>query len=100
MWKRYLLAAFLVAPGASAALAYGGDTHYYLRFASALETCFTWGEAHLIASADYLVDKNRTTTAEKQPFEKYNKVNWHAFSRPRERFNELWERVLAEQNDP
>jgi len=82
----------------SPALAYGGDTHYYLRFVSALETCFTWDEAHLLASADYLVDKNRTTTAEKQPFKTHNKINWHAFSRSRERFNELWERVLAEKD--
>ena len=80
------------------ALSYGGDTHYYLRFLSALETCFTWDEAHLLASADYLVDKNRTTTAEKQPFKTHNKINWHAFSRSRERFNELWERVLAEKD--
>jgi hypothetical protein len=80
-------------------LGYGGDTHYYLRFASALEACFDWDEAHLIASADYLVDKNRSTTAEKQPFQKYNKIHWHAFGRDEERFNELWERVLAE-TDP
>ena len=48
-------------------------------FATALEACFDWDEAHLIASADYLVDKNRTTTAEKHPFKKHNKINWHAF---------------------
>ncbi len=78
---------------------YAGDTHYYLRFATALEACFNWDEAHLIASADYLVDKNRTTTAEKHPFKTHNKINWHAFNRNEERFNALWERVLAE-NDP
>lgn len=77
---------------------YAGDTHYYLRFASALEACFSWDEAHLIASADLMLDKNRTTVAEKHPFKKYNKLNWHAFSRDQERFNELWERVLHEKN--
>jgi len=77
---------------------YAGDTHYYLRFASALETCFSWDEAHLIASADLMLDKNRTTVAEKHPFKKHNKVYWHTFSRDQERFNELWERVLAEED--
>ncbi len=90
--------AILLSAWAPRAWAYGGDTHYYLRFASALDTCFDWDEAHLIASADYLVDKNRTTTAEKHPLKKHNKINWHAFSRNQERFNELWERVLQEQN--
>ena len=66
--------------------------------AEALEACFTWDEAHLIASADYLVDKNRTTTAEKQPLKTHNKINWHAFGRNEERFNVLWERVLEEQD--
>lgn len=75
---------------------YAGDTHYYLRFAAALTTCFDWREAHLIASADCLVDKNRTTTAEKQPFKKYNKIHWHAFGKNQERFNELRERVIDE----
>jgi hypothetical protein len=77
---------------------YSGDTHYYLRFATALEACFDWDEAHLIASAEYLVDKNRTTTAEKQPFQTQNKINWHAFGGIEDRFNELWERALSEQD--
>ncbi|MCZ6779050.1 MAG: hypothetical protein O7F16_08775, partial [Acidobacteria bacterium] len=82
----------------SEARGYGGDTHYYLRFATALEVCFTWDEAHLIASADYMLDKNRATTAEKHPFKKHNKINWHAFGGNEERFNELWERVLNEKD--
>ena len=86
---------FLCVPPVSG---YGGDTHYYLHFAAALDTCFDWDEAHLIASADYLLDKNRTTTAEKHPFKQHNKINWHAFGRPEERFNELWERVINEQD--
>ena len=77
---------------------YGGDTHYYLCFASALGACFDWDEAHLIASANYLIDKNRTTTAEKHPFKTHNKINWHAFGRDEERFNALWERVLIEKD--
>jgi hypothetical protein len=91
------LAALLLGP--PAAHGYGGDTHYYLRFALALEACFDWDEAHVIASADYLIDKNRSTTAEKHPFQEHNKINWHAFNRNEERFNELWERVLVE-DDP
>lgn len=92
--------ALLLLLGSSGGLsAYGGDTHYYLRFASALETCFDWDEAHLIASADYMVDKNRATTSEKDPFKRANKINWHAFGHSEERFNELWERVVDE-TDP
>ena len=91
-----LVVVLFMASAPSRVGAYGGDTHYYLRFAKALEACFTWDEAHLIASADYLVDKNRTTTAEKQPFKTHNKINWHAFSRDEDRFNVLWERVIAE----
>jgi hypothetical protein len=63
-----------------------------------LETCFNWDEAHVIASADLMLDKNRSTVAEKHPFKKHNKVYWHAFSRDQERFNELWERVLTEKD--
>jgi hypothetical protein len=94
-----MLGVLLVVFSATCALGYGGDTHYYLHFATALETCFTWDEAHVIASSDYLVDKNRTTTAEKHPLKKHNKINWHAFSRDQERFNVLWERVLKEQDE-
>jgi len=96
--KKALLSILLVAASSPLAWGYAGDTHYYLRFASALEACFNWDEAHLIASADLMLDKNRSTVAEKHPFKKYNKVYWHAFSRDQERFSELWERVLREQD--
>lgn len=96
--SRAILSILLLAACAPLAWGYAGDTHYYLRFAAALETCFNWDEAHLIASADLMLDKNRSTVAEKHPFKKYNKVNWHAFSRDQERFSELWERVLREQD--
>ena len=84
----------LVVP--TSALGYGGDTHYYLSFSSSLAACFDWDEAHLIASANYLVDKNGSTTAEKHPLQTHNKINWHAFGKDEERFNALWESVLAE----
>ncbi len=98
--SRTLTVALLFATGGAASVSwgYGGDTHYYLRIATALETCFDWDESHLIASADYLVDKNRTTTSEKHPFKQYNKINWHAFGHDEARFNALWERVLTEQD--
>ena len=48
--RTLLLAIGLALAAAPALLAYGGDTHYYLRFATALETCFDWDEAHLIAA--------------------------------------------------
>jgi len=79
-----------------AAGAYAGDTHYYVRFASALLAGFEWDEAHLIASADLMIDRNRATHAEKNPTRTHNKLNWHAFERDEARFLELWERVLAE----
>jgi hypothetical protein len=94
----FLSVLFLVLVASPPASAYGGDTHYYMRFAIALETCFDWDEAHLIASADYLVDKNRATTAEKHPLKQYNKIHWHAFGHNEERYNFLWERVLAEKD--
>jgi hypothetical protein len=96
--RRAVLCGVLLAASSPLVWGYAGDTHYYLRFASALETCFNWDEAHLIASADLMLDKNRSTVAEKHPFKKHNKVYWHAFSRNQERFNELWERVLAEKD--
>ena len=96
--RRALLGVLLMVASSPCIWGYAGDTHYYLRFGSALETCFSWDEAHLIASADLMLDKNRTTVAEKHPFKKYNKVYWHAFSRNQERFNELWERVLTEED--
>jgi len=79
--------------------AYAGDTHYYLRFATALLAGFDWEEAHLIASADYMIDRNRSTHAEKNPAQRHNKANWHAFQRSESRYFELWERVLGE-SDP
>jgi hypothetical protein len=82
----------------SLAHGYSGDVHYYLTFATSLAACFDWDEAHLIASANYLVDKNRATTAEKHPLQTHNKINWHAFDRNEERFNALWERALAEED--
>lgn len=74
------------------------DTHYTLTFAMALTTCFDWDEAHLIASADAMIDRNRTTKAESNPLRKWAKVNWHAFGHSGERYHELWERVLAERD--
>jgi endonuclease/exonuclease/phosphatase family metal-dependent hydrolase len=72
------------------------DTHYHLTFAAALATCFDWEEAHLIASADYMVDRNKTTKAESNPLSKSSKRNWHAFGHSTTRYNELWARVLDE----
>ena len=99
MFMRPIVLALSLAAWATGAWGYAGDTHYYLTFGMALETCFDWDEAHLLASADFLVDKNRTTTAEKHPVKKYNKINWHAFGSDQERFNALWERVLAEKDE-
>ena len=96
--RRALLGVLLMVASSPCIWGYAGDTHYYLRFGSALETCFSWDEAHLIASADLMLDKNRTTVAEKHPFKKYNKVYWHAFSHDQARFNELWKRVLTEED--
>jgi hypothetical protein len=97
-WRAAALCAVLLFLAPAPAWSYGGDTHYYLCYANALAACFDWDEAHLIASANYLIDKNRTTTAEKHPFKTHNKINWHAFGRDEERFNALWERVLAEED--
>ena len=93
-----LVVAVLLVVTSTQAFGYGGDTHYYLHFGIALEACFDWDEAHLIASANYLVDKNRTTTSEKHPFSRQCKIAWHAFGGSEERFNALWERVLAEKD--
>ncbi len=93
-----LVAAVLLMVTSTQAFGYGGDTHYYLHFGIALEACFDWDEAHLIASANYLIDKNRTTTSEKHPLSRQSKIDWHAFGGNEERFNTLWERVLAEKD--
>ena len=94
--RHLFLAAVVLAALSPQCFAYSGDSHYYLRFAMALETCYTWDEAHLIASGDWMLDQNRTTVAEMHPFSKKNKINWHAFGHPEERFNELWVRVMSE----
>jgi hypothetical protein len=84
------------APHASA---FERDTHYYGTFALALTTCFDFEEAHLIASADWMVDGNRTTVAEHSPVKRHNKIAWHAFGHSSERYHELWRRVVGE-TDP
>ncbi len=98
MLKRLLLTVLILFSFSAIAGAYAGDTHYYLRFSTALLAGFDWDEAHLIASADYMIDRNRSTHAEKNPLQKHNKANWHAFQRSEERFLELWERVLSEED--
>jgi hypothetical protein len=80
------------------ARAYTRETHYYLRFGLALATCFDYDEAHLIASGDWMMDGNLSTHAEPTPFQKRNKVGFHAFGHSDARFNELWARARAEQD--
>jgi hypothetical protein len=77
--------------------AFERDTHYYLTFALSLSTCFDWDDAHIVASADWMMDGNRTTVAEMNPLRKRNKRGWHAFGHSQERYNELWQRVVSEQ---
>ena len=79
-------------------LAFERDTHYYLRFALSLATCFNWQEAHIISSADWGMDENLSTSAEKNPLKTNNKVQWHAFGHSDKRFRELWIRSIAEKN--
>jgi hypothetical protein len=74
------------------------DTHYYLTYGAALFTCFDWDEAHIIASADVMIDRNKTTRAEMSLTKKKNKRAWHAFGHSEERLNVLWQRVLDEEN--
>jgi hypothetical protein len=95
-YKRYYALAFLLLPGISAG--YALDSHYQLRFGLSLSTCFDWDEAHLIASADWNLDANGATHAEMHPFQKRNKINWHAFGHSDKRFNELWLRSAAEKD--
>ena len=53
-----IIAALLIAFSAEVG-AFEKDTHYVLTFGLSLGTCFDWDEAHLIASADYMLDANR-----------------------------------------
>ena len=39
-----------------------------------LSTCFNWEEAHLIANANFMVDRNKTTKAESGSVARQNKV--------------------------
>jgi hypothetical protein len=78
--------------------AFEKDTHYVLTFGLALGTCFDWNEAYLIASADYMLDANRTTVGEMNPFRRHNKRNWHAFGHDEERLNQLWFRAVREKH--
>lgn len=83
----------LLPPTASA---YNMDSHYYLRYALSLTTCFDWEEAHVIASGDWGLDENGTTHAEMHPLQRQNKLQWHAFGHSDQRFNELWLRSTQE----
>lgn len=80
------------------ASAFERDSHYYLRFGLALTTCFNWEESHLIASGDWGMDENRVTTAEMNPIQRKNKIQWHAFGHSDERFHELWQRSREEKD--
>jgi hypothetical protein len=42
------------------------------------------------------MDENRATHAEMNPFQRKNKIQWHAFGHRDERFHELWQRSLDE----
>ena len=102
MFSKWLIAglAALVGFGAPGlANAFERDTHYYATFALALTSCFDWREAHLIASADVMVDGSRGTVAELDPASRHNKAAWHAFGHSAERYYELWERVGLEERE-
>ena len=95
---RHLLA---IASGALLAVsgpvcAYEIDTHYHLRFALAMSTCFDWHEAHLIASGDWAMDENASTHAEMNPVQIRNKIDFHAFGHSDARFKKLWVRSRTE----
>ncbi len=81
-------------PGVS--LAYELDSHYSLRFALSLTTCFNWDEAHLIASGDWGMDENGSTHAEMNPVQTRNKIKWHVFGHSDKGFLELWLRSVQE----
>ncbi len=91
--------AAVVIGSTSIASSFERDTHYYTTYALALTTCFDWEEAHLIASADVMIDGSRGTVAELNPTHRHNKAAWHAFGHTVERYYELWERVLLEQRE-
>jgi hypothetical protein len=42
------------------------------------------------------MDENRATHAEMNPFQRKNKIQWHAFGHRDDRFHELWQRSLDE----
>jgi hypothetical protein len=94
-----LLSVVLVLGFESLSSAFEIDTHYYLTFGLALGTCFDWDEAHLIASANLMIDQNSTTIAERNPFQSHNKRRWHAFGHSEDDFNDLWFRAVRE-TDP
>lgn len=94
---RILLTTVVVIALSAESGAFETDTHYYLTFALVLYTCFDWDEAHLIASANVMVDKNKTTVAELGLFRKHNKRMWHAFGHSEERLNQLWFRAVREK---
>ena len=91
-----VFALLILLPGISAG--YELDSHYYLRFGLSLSTCFDWDEAHLIASGDWGMDENGSTTAEMNPVQTRNKIDWHAFGHSDRRFHELWLRSTTEQD--
>jgi hypothetical protein len=91
-----VFALLMLLPGPG--LGYELDSHYYLRFGLSLATCFDWGEGHLIASGDWNMDENGTTTAEMNPVQRRNKIDWHAFGHSDKRFHELWLRSTAEKD--
>ncbi len=98
-WMRLALVVVVGIGSAGPAPAFERDTHYYATFALALTSCFDWREAHLIASADVMVDGSRATVAELDPARRHNKAGWHAFGHSAERYYELWERVTLEDGD-
>ncbi len=95
---RILLITILLIAYSAEVGAFEKDTHYVLTFGLALGTCFDWNEAHLIASADYMLDENRTTVGEMNPFRRHNKRNWHAFGHDEEQLNQLWFRAVREKH--
>jgi len=89
-----VFASLLAVPGS--VCAYEIDTHYYLRFALAMSTCFDWHEAHLIASGDWGMDENAITHAEMNPVQVHNKIYFHAFGHSDAAFREIWIRSKME----
>ncbi len=96
MRLRTLIGIALVLAVPSLAQGYERDSHYFLRFALSLATCFDWEESHLIASGDWGMDENGSTHAEMNPVQTRNKTEWHAFGHSDRRFHELWQRSVTE----